>query len=106
MRDLGSDNTDEWIRWAPYLFHLLTKVLIQCKLSPERERRVIAIAKFYMSQPLPHSLLPLETYRVAQNEIYMPGLTKVLLIAQDFPQLSIDPDKLCSLNSRDFTVIN
>ena len=45
-----------------------------------------------MAQPLPHSLLPIETSRIILNERLMPGITKVLLISQDFPQLDISPD--------------
>ena len=67
----------EWIRFSPYLFYVLNRVLMQCKLSLGREQIVASLAKFYMSQPLPHSLMPLETHRILQNEIYMPGLTKV-----------------------------
>ena len=67
----------EWIRFAPYLFYVLNRLLIQCKLSHGREQIVASCAKFYMSQPLPHSLMPLETHRILQNEIYLPGLTKV-----------------------------
>mmetsp|Transcript_21653 Transcript_21653/g.29007 ORF Transcript_21653/g.29007 Transcript_21653/m.29007 type:complete len:137 (-) Transcript_21653:2685-3095(-) len=105
MQEYSSDPS-EWIRFAPYLFYLLNRVLIQCKLSHERERTVANFAKFYMSQPLPHSLMPLETYRILQNEIYMPGLTKVLMIAQEFPMLDLAPEKFREIKSHDFTVLN
>ena len=47
-----------------------------------------------MSQPLPHSLIPMETNRIMRNERLLPGLTKVLLIGQDFPMLNVGPTEL------------
>lgn len=44
-----------------------------------------------MCQPLPYSLIPLETERLIVNERLLPGITKVLRIAQDFPQIDWDP---------------
>ena len=44
-----------------------------------------------MCQPLPYSLVPLETERMILNEWLLPGITKVLRIAQDFPQIDWDP---------------
>ena len=44
-----------------------------------------------MAQPLPNSLIALETNRIILNERIMPGITKILLIAKDFPQLNIRP---------------
>lgn len=44
-----------------------------------------------MCQPLPLSLLPLETERTLVNEKLLPGITKVLRVAQNFPQIDVDP---------------
>ena len=45
-----------------------------------------------MAQPLPYSLLPLETNRIILNERILPGSTKVLQILKDFPQLNFNWD--------------
>ena len=57
-----------------------------------------------MSQPLPHGILPMETHRIIQNEKILPGITKVLLLAQDFPQLNYSPE--AKLRIHDLTVLN
>ena len=104
--DLRMDTFAFQIRKAPYLFTLLNTILLDCKLSQERERNLLKYADTFMSQPLPHGLLPMETHRIIQNERLLPGITKVLQIAQDFPQLNINPEDLAKMRSHNASVLN
>ena len=42
-----------------------------------------------MTLPQPNSIIALETNKIIQNERIMPGLTKVLKISEDFPQINV-----------------
>ena len=42
-----------------------------------------------MTLPQPNSLVALETNKIIQNERILPGLTKVLKISEDFPQINV-----------------
>lgn len=64
MRAVGLDPFPDFIRKAPYLFSILNDILLECKFNSERERNIDSFAKLFMSQPLPHGLLPLETHRI------------------------------------------
>lgn len=103
-RKMNEDHFPDYIRRAPYLFSVINQVLTECKLSPARENLISNFAKLFMTQPLPHSIVPLETYRIVQNEKLLPGHTKVLSIVQDFPQLNWQPEK--TMKSHDVTVYN
>ena len=46
-------------------------------------------SKIFMTMPLPYSLIALETNRIIQNERVLPGLTKILKISEDFPQINV-----------------
>ena len=46
-------------------------------------------SKIFMTMPLPYSLIALETNRIIQNERVIPGLTKILKISEDFPQINV-----------------
>ena len=42
-----------------------------------------------MTLPQPNSIVALETNKIIQNERILPGLTKVLKISEDFPQINV-----------------
>ena len=93
------------IRKAPYFFNALNSAMIDCKYNEEREMRIYNYSKIFMSQPLPHGLLSLETNRILRNEKLLPGITKILLIAQDFPQLNISSTNFDFWNNHHLAVI-
>lgn len=66
----------------------------------------MTFSKLFASQPLPHGFLPLETFRILENERLLPGLTKVLRIGQEFPQLTFSPDMLDKMRPHDVTVLS
>ena len=68
--------------------------MLDCKYSEIQEKIILNASNVLMSQPLPHSLLPLETNRIIYNERLLPGITKVLQIGEDFPMLNISPRDL------------
>ena len=46
-------------------------------------------SQIFMTLPQPNSLVALETNKIIQNERILPGLTKVLKISEDFPQINV-----------------
>ena len=50
--------------------------------------------------------MPLETHRIIQNEKLLPGITKVLQISEDFPQLKISPTDIAQLKAHDVSILN
>ena len=46
-------------------------------------------SQIFMTLPQPNSIIALETNKIIQNERIMPGLTKVLKISEDFPQINV-----------------
>ena len=80
------------LKKSPFFFHIMNQALQECCFGKQLEQQLLDYSKIFMAQPLPHSLLPLETNRIILNERLMPGITKVLLIAQDFPQLNLSPN--------------
>ena len=62
--DVSLDNFPDYIRSAPFVFTIMNRLLTECKFGQERERSIQNFASIFMSQPLPHSLLPLETHRI------------------------------------------
>jgi len=91
LQNVDSQVVNQHVRKSPYFFHLLNQVLCECYFSPRLETQILEYSKFFMAQPLPNGLIPLETNRILLNERIMPGITKILLIARDFPQLNIKP---------------
>ena len=73
------------VRQAPFFFNLINQALRDCYFSKSLEQLILDYTKIFMAQPLPNSLLPLETNRIILNERLMPGITKVLQIMKDFP---------------------
>ena len=87
-RDAFEPNLEEkraHVRQAPYFFNLINQALRDCYFSKSLEQLILDYSKIFMAQPLPNSLLPLETNRIILNERLMPGITKVLQIMKDFP---------------------
>lgn len=66
------------VRRAPFFFNLINQVLRDCYFSRSLEQQILDYSKVFMAQPLPYSLLPLETNRILLNERVLPGSTKVL----------------------------
>ena len=48
----------------------------------------------------------METYRILQNERLLPGITKVLMAAQDFPQIAHPPHDLLKMRRHQANVMN
>jgi hypothetical protein len=88
------------------VFHVLNQALRECCFSPQLEQAIFDYTKIFMAQPLPKSLVPLETNRIIKNERLIPGLTKVLQIAHDFPALNIPPDAETLQDSRKMNIIH
>ena len=67
---------------------------------------ILNASNMLMSQPLPHSLLPLETNRIIRNERMLPGITKILQIGQDFPILNLSPQELSTWPNPKLAALN
>ena len=76
------------------MFHLLNLSLSECTLSEKTKNDYYLFSTLLMCQPLPLSLIPLETERVMVNERLLPGITKILRVAQNFPSIDVDPSEL------------
>jgi hypothetical protein len=70
---------------TPFVFHLMNQCLADCNFKSSILDAYHMYATMLMCQPLPFSLIPLETERIILNEKLLPGLTKIQRIAQDFP---------------------
>jgi len=77
---------------APLVFHLFNQCLAECSFSSKLLEEYYLYSTILLCQPLPFSLLPLETERTLINERLLPGITKVLRVAQNFPQIDIEPE--------------
>ena len=91
------------VRRAPFFFNLINQVLRDSYFSRSLEQLILDYSKIFMAQPLPNSLLPLETNRILLNERILPGITKILQIQKDFPQLNLNWD---SKETKDHRLMN
>lgn len=53
---------------APQLFFILNMMLRECYFTQELMQQLLDYTKVFMAQPLPHSIVSLETNRVILNE--------------------------------------
>lgn len=69
------------IESTTFVFHLFNQCLAECSFKLKILEDYQMFATMLMCQPLPYSLIPLETERIIINERLLPGITKVLRIA-------------------------
>ena len=91
---------------APQMFFILNMMLRECFFTQELMQQLLDYTKVFMAQPLPYSIIPLETNRMILNEQMVPGLTKVLMIAQDFPMLNLAPTSKTLRDARKMNIIH
>ena len=91
---------------APQMFFILNMMLRECFFTQELMQQLLDYTKVFMAQPLPYSIIPLETNKIILNEQMVPGLTKVLMIAQDFPMLNLAPTSKTLRDARKMNIIH
>ena len=81
------------VKSAPLVFHIFNMLHADCSFNQKIIDEYYCYSTLLKCQPLPLSLIPLETERTLLNERLLPGIMKVIRIAQNFPTLDLDPSE-------------